>query len=210
MSPSRPQNPIDAANSKVLIPQAAAFAEKAHDGQMRKGPGEVPYFTHPCAVAQLVAKYSSNPELVIAAYLHDTIEDCHVSYKEIADRFGTQVADHVQALTNDEGLLEKEGKVPYMRKKLLGLPSDTLLVKLCDTLHNTSQSTSLHQVNNYLKIIRVLGNRKDLSDVHRKLIRSIRSTAAARHSAGFLSPLSPPSASEDAESSLSASNPPAS
>ncbi len=210
MSPSRPQNPIDAANSKVLIPQAAAFAEKAHDGQMRKGPGEVPYFTHPCAVAQLVAKYSSNPELVIAAYLHDTIEDCHVSYKEIADRFGTQVADHVQALTNDEGLLEKEGKVPYMRKKLLGLPSDTLLVKLCDTLHNTSQSTSLHQVNNYLQIISVLDSRSDLSAIHRELISSIRSTAAARDAAGLLLSPSPPSASVDTESSLPSSNPPVS
>ena len=197
-------------HAEALIPQAAAFAENAHAGQFRKGPGKVPYFTHPHAVAQLVAKHSSDPELVIAAYLHDTMEDCHVTYKELADRFGNQVADRVQELTNDEEQLKKEGKVPYMRKKLLDLASDTLLVKLCDTLHNTSQSTSLHQVNNYLKIIRVLGNRKDLSDVHRKLIRSIRSTAAARHSAGFLSPLSPPSASEDAESSLSASNPPAS
>ena len=173
-------------HAEALIPQAAAFAENAHAGQFRKGPGEVPYFTHPRAVAQLVAKHSSDPELVIAAYLHDTIEDCHVTYRQIADRFGTQAANHVQALTNDEEQLEKEGKVPYMRKKLLGLPSDTLLVKLCDTLHNTSQSTSLHQVNNYLKIIRVLGNRRDLSDVHRELISNIRYTAAARHSAGAL------------------------
>ncbi len=186
MSPFLPQNPSDAASLKTLIPQAAAFAEKAHAGQSRKGPGEVPYFTHPQAVAQLVAKHSSDPELVIAAYLHDTIEDCHVSYKEIADRFGTRVANRVKDLTNKEEQLKKEGKVPYMRKKLLDLPSDTLLVKLCDTLHNTSQSTSLHQVNNYLKIIRVLGNRKDLSDVHRELISNIRYTAAARHSAGAL------------------------
>ena len=186
MSPSLPQNPSDAASLKALIPQASAFAEKAHAGQSRKGPDEVPYFTHPQAVAQLVAKHSSDPELVIAAYLHDTIEDCHVTYEELANRFGTQVADRVQALTNNEEQLKKEGKVPYMRKKLLDLPSDTLLVKLCDTLHNTSQSTSLHQVNNYLKIIRVLGNRKDLSDVHRELISNIRYTAAARHSAGAL------------------------
>ena len=186
MSPSFPQNPSDTANLKALIPQAAAFAEKAHARQFRKGPGKVPYFTHPQAVAQLVAKHSSDPELVIAAYLHDTIEDCHVTYEKLAALFGTRVANRVKDLTNKEEQLKKEGKVPYMRKKLLDLPSDTLLVKLCDTLHNTSQSTSLHQVNNYLKIIRVLGNRKDLSDVHRELISNIRYTAAARHSAGAL------------------------
>ena len=173
-------------HDEALIPQAAAFAENAHAGQFRKGPGKVPYFTHPRAVAQLVAKHSSDPELVIAAYLHDTIEDCHVTFEQLESQFGKRVAQLVHSLTNDEERIASEGKVPYMRDKLSHLSSDALLVKLCDTLHNTSQSTSLRQVNNYLKIIRVLGNRRDLSDVHRELISIIRSTAAARHSAGAL------------------------
>ena len=168
-----------------LIPQAAEFAEKAHEGQVRKGSGE-PYYNHPRAVAKLVAQRTTDARLIIAAYLHDTMEDCGVTYRKIADLFGTQVADHVQALTNDEEQLKTRGKVPYMREKLLHLPSDTLLVKLCDTLHNTSQSSSLHQVENYLQIISVLDSRKELSDVHRELISSIRSTAEARRTAGAL------------------------
>ena len=168
-----------------LIPQAAEFAEKAHEGQVRKNSGE-PYITHPRAVAQLVARHSSDPELVIVGYLHDTIEDCHVTFDQLEAQFGTRVAELVLSLTNDEKRIASEGKVPYMSEKLSHLSSDALLVKLCDTLHNTSQSTSLHQVENYLQIISVLDNRTDLSAVHRELISGIRSMAEARRAARAL------------------------
>ena len=172
--------------AEALIPQAAAFAENAHDGQTRKDSGD-PYFTHPRAVAQLVAKHSSDPELVIVGYLHDTLEDCEdVTFEQLESQFGKRVAELVQSLTNDEARIASEGKVPYMRDKLSHLSPDALFVKLCDTLHNTSQSTSGHQVDNYLKIISVLDDRTDLSLVHRELIRDIRATAESRRASGCL------------------------
>ncbi len=178
--------PLSFSRAEALIPQAAAFAENAHKNKKRKYTND-PYFTHPRAVARLVAKHSSDPELVIVGYLHDTLEDCKdVTFEQLESQFGTRVANLVQSLTNDKDRIADEGKVSYMSDKLSHLAPDALLVKLCDTLHNTSETTSSNQVNNYLNIIKVLDGRTDLSLTHRELIRDIRATAESRRSSGCL------------------------
>lgn len=87
-------------NTDWLPERAAAFARQAHEGQTRKFTG-APYYTHVERVAALVASRTDRPELIAAAYLHDTIEDCSVTYETLAQHFGHAVANIVHSLTND-------------------------------------------------------------------------------------------------------------
>ena len=82
------------------IARAAAFAGEAHLGQTRKGK-DVPYVVHPARVAAyLEVHYPDQPELAVAAMLHDTIEDCDVTRGDIVEHFGERVAALVWAVTN--------------------------------------------------------------------------------------------------------------
>jgi (p)ppGpp synthase/HD superfamily hydrolase len=77
-----------------------------------------------------------------------------VSYETLVQQFGKTVADLVVELTNDEKKLEAMGKVAYMVGKLKGLSASALLVKLCDTLNNSSDQPSENQARKYDEIIR--------------------------------------------------------
>lgn len=83
-----------------LIIRAAQFAERCHRGQVRKYNGR-PYITHPCRVAGRAATHPlASPVFVAAAYLHDVIEDCGVTWETLCDEFGNTVAELVLELTN--------------------------------------------------------------------------------------------------------------
>jgi GTP diphosphokinase / guanosine-3',5'-bis(diphosphate) 3'-diphosphatase len=126
------------ANEK-LIRDAWAFAETMHHGQMRQS-GE-PYFTHPVAVARILAEQQMDDATIVTALLHDTIEDTKASYSEIEERFGHEIAelvDGVTKLTNLQ-LNSKETKQAENFRKLFMATSRDLrvtLVKLADRLHN--------------------------------------------------------------------------
>jgi guanosine-3',5'-bis(diphosphate) 3'-pyrophosphohydrolase len=83
--------------------RADAFASRAHAGQYRKGPGHVPYVQHPRAVAAILRDEAgiTDRETLIAALLHDTIEDTGTSHGELVRLFGQVVADTVAELTNE-------------------------------------------------------------------------------------------------------------
>lgn len=83
----------------TLVDQALIFATEAHHGQFRKYTGE-PYISHPIAVANMVGKFGGDSEMVAAALLHDTIEDCGVTREAIEAMFGEVVADLVVELTD--------------------------------------------------------------------------------------------------------------
>ena len=89
-------------NNKVY--EAYLMAKEKHRGQKRMD-GR-PYIAHPIMVARLVKKYLSNEErldeIIMAAYLHDTIEDTDTTYEEIEEKFGSYVAYLVMGVTNDE------------------------------------------------------------------------------------------------------------
>ena len=89
---------------------AALFAAKKHAGQRRKGQAAEPYIDHLIEVAQLVSMAIPEPDtnLVIAALLHDTIEDTRVTATELIERFGQDVADLVVELTDDKSLPKAE------------------------------------------------------------------------------------------------------
>jgi (p)ppGpp synthase/HD superfamily hydrolase len=94
------------------IMRAASFAAKKHSGQKRKGSDGEPYINHPLEVANLLVNIGGvdDADVVVAALLHDTVEDCGVSYEEIAENFTSAVADYVREVTDDKSLPKAERK----------------------------------------------------------------------------------------------------
>ncbi len=85
-----------------MIDEAIAFATKAHEGQFRKGTKR-PYIVHPIEVADIVSSMTQDEEVISAAVLHDTIEDCNGVTEEILrDRFGQRVAELVAGESEDK------------------------------------------------------------------------------------------------------------
>ena len=96
----------------VLVAQAYAFAAERHVEQRRKGAREEPYLNHLVEVAALIAAATdgSDPNLIAAAVLHDTIEDTKTSYAELESHFNKDVADLVLEVTDDKSLLKQVRK----------------------------------------------------------------------------------------------------
>ena len=86
-------------NVRMKLKKAIEFATKAHEGQTRKYTGE-PYIVHPLAVMEIVKTVDHTEEMLMAAVLHDTVEDCDVTLDQIAFHFGHVVADLVEELTD--------------------------------------------------------------------------------------------------------------
>ncbi|HNQ49230.1 MAG TPA: bifunctional (p)ppGpp synthetase/guanosine-3',5'-bis(diphosphate) 3'-pyrophosphohydrolase [Hydrogenophilus thermoluteolus] len=136
---------LDAA-ALARIDDAVHFAAWAHEGQKRAS-GE-PYVTHPIAVAEISAQWHIDDNGIIAALLHDVIEDCGVKKHEIAHRYGTTVAELVDALTKLEKLESQtveEAQAQNFRKMFLAMARDVrvILIKLADRLHNMRTLSAL-------------------------------------------------------------------
>lgn len=119
--------------------EAYRYSEEAHKGQVRKS-GE-PYISHPVAVACILAKLHLDIPTLLAALLHDVVEDTGVASAELRERFGNQVADLVEGLTKlDKIELQTavQAQAENVRKMLLAMSQDVrvILVKLADRLHN--------------------------------------------------------------------------
>ena len=121
------------------VRQAYRFADAAHLGQLRNS-GE-PYITHPIAVAAQCAVWKLDAQALMAALLHDALEDCGVTKAELVDRFGLQVAELVDGLTKLDKLqfnTREENQAESFRKMLLAMARDVrvILIKLADRTHN--------------------------------------------------------------------------
>ena len=121
------------------IRRAYRFADEAHLGQIRNG--GLPYITHPVAVAQQCAEWKLDAQALMAALLHDAIEDCGVTKPELIERFGAPVAELVDGLTKLEKLefsTREENQAESFRKMLLAMARDVrvILIKLADRSHN--------------------------------------------------------------------------
>lgn len=121
------------------VRRAYFYAEQAHDGQRRKS-GE-PYVTHPLAVASVLSEMHMDHDSLIAAMLHDVIEDTEISYEGIHTQFGEQVAtivDGVSKLTHLEFETKAEAQAENFQKMVLAMAEDirVIIVKLADRLHN--------------------------------------------------------------------------
>ena len=121
------------------VRSAYRFADEAHLGQLRNS-GE-PYITHPIAVALQCALWKLDAQALMAALLHDAIEDCGVTKVELIERFGAPVAELVDGLTKLEKLefnTREENQAESFRKMLLAMARDVrvILIKLADRSHN--------------------------------------------------------------------------
>ncbi|WP_287965624.1 bifunctional (p)ppGpp synthetase/guanosine-3',5'-bis(diphosphate) 3'-pyrophosphohydrolase [Diaphorobacter sp.] len=121
------------------VRQAYRYADEAHLGQLRSS-GE-PYITHPIAVAALCASWKLDVQALMAALLHDAMEDCGITKSDLIDRFGAPVAELVDGLTKLDKLqfnTREENQAESFRKMLLAMARDVrvILIKLADRTHN--------------------------------------------------------------------------
>lgn len=160
------------------IIRAYEVASASHSGQMRKS-GE-PYITHPTAVAAICARYGMDETTVIAALLHDAVEDTGLTLVDVKDAFGQEVADIVDGVTKLDRLQfdSKEAQqAATMRKMLVAMADDirVLVIKLADRLHNMrtiaaipawKQERTAHET---LDIYAPLAHRLGMGDVKQQL-----------------------------------------
>ncbi len=130
-----------------MITRAYTCAKSAHEGQFRRS-GE-PYIIHPIAVAKILAGLRMDHETLMAALLHDVIEDTPVTKNELAAQFGDAVAelvDGVSKLTQIEFKSKAEAQARNFQKMTLAMSNDirVILVKLADRLHNMRTLGPLH------------------------------------------------------------------
>jgi guanosine-3',5'-bis(diphosphate) 3'-pyrophosphohydrolase len=121
------------------VREAYKFADEAHLGQFRAS--GLPYITHPIAVAGLCADWRLDVQAIMAALMHDAMEDCGITKTELIERFGAPTAELVDGLTKLDKLhfsTREESQAESFRKMLLAMARDVrvILVKLADRLHN--------------------------------------------------------------------------
>ena len=118
---------------------AYRFSDEAHLGQFRQS-GE-PYVSHPLAVAEICTQWRLDSEALMAALLHDTVEDTKATSQEIAEKFGPEVAALVEGLSKLDAVEfrnREEAQAENFRKMLLAMARDVrvILIKIADRLHN--------------------------------------------------------------------------
>ena len=123
--------------STRLLLRAASFAAAKHHDQRRKNPGGTPYINHPLAVAELLAREGGveDPVVLVAALLHDTVEDTDATRADLERLFGAEVAGVVAEVTDDRTLPKEERK----RRQVEHAPhlsGRARLVKLADKICN--------------------------------------------------------------------------
>ena len=121
------------------IKEAYAFSERAHASQLRMS-GE-PYITHPLAVAGAIVEWRMDADAIAAALLHDVLEDTGTSKRELADKFGREVAELVDGLSKLDKMefaSYQEAQAENFRKMLMAMARDlrVVLIKLADRQHN--------------------------------------------------------------------------
>jgi hypothetical protein len=163
----------------LSISNAADFSQEAHLGMIRKGDGQ-PYAVHPQAVYNILKSYGvTDRNVLVAAYLHDTIEDTTTSVNLIKQKFNNDVARIVKDVTSNEKELNKVGKEEYLLQKMIAMKDDSLSLKLADRIHNVSDITTLPFKSGnktYLQtryIIDGLREKRNLNQTHKKMIKAI-------------------------------------
>ena len=127
------------ATDLARVRDAFRYADEMHLGQMRMS-GE-PYISHPIAVAEICADWKLDAQAIMAALLHDVMEDQGITRQEMIERFGSHVTDLVDGVSKLDKIefqshIEAQGE--NFRKMLLAMASDirVMLIKLADRLHN--------------------------------------------------------------------------
>jgi len=126
--------------------EAWDLAKELHKDQIRKFINKSYFMAHVQKVNGIVKQYTTDEDLLCAALLHDTIEDCfedkEVGYQIIKDKFGKRVADIVMELTSSKEEIEEDfdSKADYLIVKMIHMSNDALIIKLADRLQNISDA----------------------------------------------------------------------
>jgi GTP pyrophosphokinase/guanosine-3',5'-bis(diphosphate) 3'-pyrophosphohydrolase len=166
------------AQDLARVEEAFAFSEHCHRTQKRAS-GEA-YITHPLAVAGALAEWKMDAVAIMAALLHDTIEDTGITKEELAQRFGKTVADLVEGLSKLDRLefaSQHEAQAENFRKMLLAMARDirVILIKLTDRLHNMQTLGAMRPdkrrriARETLEIYAPIANRLGLNTLFREL-----------------------------------------
>ncbi|CAN5304532.1 bifunctional (p)ppGpp synthetase/guanosine-3',5'-bis(diphosphate) 3'-pyrophosphohydrolase [soil metagenome] len=160
------------------VREAYKFADAAHLGQLRAS-GE-PYITHPIAVAGICAEWRLDAQAIMAALMHDTMEDCGVTKAELIERFEAPTAELIDGLTKLDKLqfsTKEESQAESFRKMLLAMARDVrvILIKLADRLHNMRTMGAMAAVKarriarETLDIYAPIAHRLGLNQIYREL-----------------------------------------
>jgi guanosine-3',5'-bis(diphosphate) 3'-pyrophosphohydrolase len=160
------------------VEEAFRFSKAAHAGQYRKS-GD-PYISHPVAVTTILAEWHLDAPALMAALLHDVVEDTPTTKVEIGEKFGKQVAelvDGVSKLDKIEFQTEAHAQAENFRKMLLAMARDVrvILIKLADRLHNMRTLDAMQPekrqriARETLEIYAPIANRLGLNDIYTEL-----------------------------------------
>ncbi|HEY1090994.1 MAG TPA: RelA/SpoT family protein, partial [Burkholderiaceae bacterium] len=160
------------------VREAYRFADEAHLGQLRAS-GE-PYITHPIAVAGICADWRLDAQAIMAALMHDAMEDCGVTKAELIERFEAPTAELVDGLTKLDKLqfsTKEESQAESFRKMLLAMARDVrvILIKLADRLHNMRTMEAMAPekrrriARETLDIYAPIAHRLGLNEIYREL-----------------------------------------
>lgn len=162
----------------TLVQDSYIVARDAH-GQQTRSSGE-PYITHPVAVAQILAEMHLDHETLMAALLHDVIEDTPVTKEELADQFGRTVAELVEGVSKLDKIKfssKEEAQIENYRKMIMAMVEDirVILIKLADRTHNMRTLGALRAekrrriANETLSIYAPLAHRIGIHDIKNEL-----------------------------------------
>jgi GTP diphosphokinase / guanosine-3',5'-bis(diphosphate) 3'-diphosphatase len=142
-----------------LLTKAYEIAKKYHHAQYRKS-GE-PFVSHPLEVAKILAEIELDQTSIIAAILHDLIEDTEFTYEKVKKEFGATAADIINGVTKLDKIVfssREERQVENLRKMIIAMSEDVriILIKLADRLHNMRTLSSVSKEKRQLKAIETL------------------------------------------------------
>lgn len=160
------------------VKEAYRFSDEMHLGQVRKS-GE-PYISHPIAVAEICADWKLDAQAIMAALLHDVMEDQDVKKEELIERFGAPVATLVDGLSKLEKIefqTQIEMQAENFRKMLLAMARDVrvILIKLADRLHNmrtlgVMAPEKIHRIaRETMEVYVPIAHRLGLNNIYREL-----------------------------------------
>jgi len=160
------------------IQRAVDLSKSAHHGQLRQS-GEA-YVTHPIAVARILTSLYLDTQAIIAALLHDVVEDTEITTEDIATQFGKPVAELVEGLSKLDKLQFEtvaDAQAENFRKMLMAMARDVrvILIKLADRLHNmrtlgsVSREKSARIARETMEIYAPIANRLGLNDIFHEL-----------------------------------------
>jgi len=160
------------------VREAIKFSRAAHQGQMRHS-GD-PYISHPIAVARILTPLHIDAQAIVAALLHDVVEDTEVTSEQVAEKFGKPVAELVEGLSKLDRIrfeTREDAQAENFRKMLLAMARDVrvILIKLADRLHNMRTLEAMTSdkreriARETMEIYAPIANRLGLNDLHHEL-----------------------------------------